>query len=142
MVASPVVTGDTVVGFGYGFDPMPPFAEVLARIDKDGDGRLSIAESGKDGWLKGIANYVGNRDGFIVESEWLAANAAVVAPSSLVAVSLGSRRGGGDQRARAVAIREELFRGRPVAAGPRRAGLHHQERRGPHHPSRRHAARS
>jgi outer membrane protein assembly factor BamB len=75
MVASPVVTGNTVVGFGYGFDPMPPFAEVLARSDTDGDGRLSIAESGKDGWLKGIANFYGNRDGFIVESEWLGANA-------------------------------------------------------------------
>ena len=95
MVASPVVTGDTVVGFGYGFDPMPAFAEVLARSDKDGDGRLSIAESGKDGWLKGIANYYGNGDGFIVESEWLAANAAVVAPSSLVAVSLVRDAGGG-----------------------------------------------
>jgi outer membrane protein assembly factor BamB len=95
MVASPVVTGDTVVGFGYGFDPMPAFAEVLARSDKDGDGRLSIVESGKDGWLKGIANYYGNGDGFIVESEWLAANAAVVAPSSLVAVSLVRDAGGG-----------------------------------------------
>jgi outer membrane protein assembly factor BamB len=93
MVASPVVTGDTVVGFGYGFDPMPPFSEVLARSDKDGDGRLSIAESGKDGWLKGIANYYGNHDGFIVE--WRAANAAVVAPSSLVAVSLVHDAGGG-----------------------------------------------
>jgi outer membrane protein assembly factor BamB len=95
MVASPVVTGDTVVGFGYGFDPMPPFAEVLARSDKDRDGRVSIAESGTDGWLVGIANYYGNRDGFIVESEWLAANAAVVAPSSLVAVSLVRDTGGG-----------------------------------------------
>ena len=95
MVASPVVTGDTVVGFGYGFDSMPPFAEVLTRSDKDGDGRVSIAESGKDGWLIGIAKFYGNRDGFIVESEWLAASAAVVAPSSLVAVSLVRDAGGG-----------------------------------------------
>ena len=39
-------------------------------------------------------------------------------------------------RARVVAIREELLRCRPVAAGPRRARLHDQERRRPHHPSR------
>ena len=89
MVASPVVTGDTVVGFGYGYDGTPPFAEALAKSDKDGDGRLSVAECGPSGaWWIGIAKYFGNRDGFIVESEWLAAHAAVQAPSSLVAVSL------------------------------------------------------
>jgi outer membrane protein assembly factor BamB len=88
MVASPVVTGDTVVGFGYGYDSTPPFAEALARSDKDGDGRLSIAECGTSAWWIGIAKYFGNRDGFIVESEWLAAHAATEAPSSLVAVSL------------------------------------------------------
>jgi len=88
MVASPVVTGDTVVGFGYGYDSTPPFAEALTRSDTDGDGRISIAESGVSAWLVGIAKYFGNRDGFIVESEWNAAHAQVVAPSSLVAVSL------------------------------------------------------
>ena len=95
MIASPVVTGDTVVCFGYGFDSMPPFAEVLTRSDKDGDGRVSIAESGEDGWLIGIARFYGNRDGFIVESEWLASKAAIEAPSSLVAVSLTRDAGGG-----------------------------------------------
>ena len=95
MVASPVVAGDTVVGFGYGFDSLPPFAEVLTRNDKDGDGRVSTTESGEDGWLIGIAKFYGNRDGFIVESEWLAASAAIVAPSSLVAVSLVRESGGG-----------------------------------------------
>jgi outer membrane protein assembly factor BamB len=88
MVASPVVTGDTVVGFGYGQDSTPPFAEALRTSDKDGDGRLSLAECGTSAWWIGIAKYIGNRDGFIVESEWLAAHAAIVAPSSLVAVSL------------------------------------------------------
>jgi len=88
MVASPVVTGDTVVGFGYGYDGTPPFAEALTKNDKDGDGRISVAECGTSAWWIGIAKYFGNRDGFIVESEWLAAHAAVEAPSSLVAVSL------------------------------------------------------
>lgn len=88
MVASPVVTGNTVVGFGYGYDGTPPFAEALTRSDKDGDGRISVAECGTSAWWIGIAKYFGDRDGFIVESEWLAAHAAVEAPSSLVAVSL------------------------------------------------------
>ena len=77
-----------MVGFGYGYDSTPPFAEALTKSDKDGDGRLSVAECGTSAWWIGIARYFGNRDGFIVESEWLAAHAAVQAPSSLVAVSL------------------------------------------------------
>ena len=44
MVASPVVTGDTVVGFGYGFDAVTPFADVLKKLDLDHDGRLSPVE--------------------------------------------------------------------------------------------------
>jgi hypothetical protein len=88
MVASPVVTGDTVIGFGYGYDSTPPFAEAVKRSDTDGDGRLSVAECGTSAWWIGIAKYYGNRDGFIVEGEWLAAHASVEAPSSLVAVSL------------------------------------------------------
>lgn len=95
MVASPVVTGDTVVGFGYGYDETPPFAEALKRSDTDGDGRLSIAECGSSAWLIGIARYHGNRDGFIVEPEWITAHAQVVAPSSLVAVSLSRDAAGG-----------------------------------------------
>ena len=98
MVASPVVTGDTVVGFGYGYDSTPPFAEALTKSDTDGDGRLSVAECGTSAWLIGIAKYYGNRDGFIVESEWLAAHAAVdgaVEPGRRVA---GQGRGRRRQR--------------------------------------------
>ena len=95
MVASPVVAGDTVVGFGYGYDGTPPFADALTRNDKDGDGRISIAECGENVWLIGIAKYYGNRDGFIVESEWNAGHAPGVAPSSLVAVSLARDASGG-----------------------------------------------
>ena len=46
IVASPVVVGDTVVGFGYGYDSTPPFSETLAKIDGDRDGRLSLEECG------------------------------------------------------------------------------------------------
>lgn len=88
MVASPVVTGDTVVGFGYGYEGTPAFADGLKRSDRDGDGRISVDECGVSGWCVGIAKRIGDRDGFIVETEWTAAHAHYVAPSSLVAVRL------------------------------------------------------
>jgi outer membrane protein assembly factor BamB len=94
MVASPVVTGDTVVGFGYGFDSITPFAEVLKKTDSDHDGRLSPAECGDSRFLIGIGQYYGNRDGFIVESEWIEAHAKLVGPSALVAVSLAKDASG------------------------------------------------
>jgi outer membrane protein assembly factor BamB len=95
MVASPVVQGDTVVGFGYGYDAAPGFAESLKRLDKDGDGRISIAECGDNAMQIGIARYFGNRDGFIVEDEWVKGYGQMVAPSSMVAVSLSRDARGG-----------------------------------------------
>ena len=88
IVASPVVVGDTVVGFGYGYDSTPPFSDALAKLDRDRDGRLSLQESGESAWLIGIAKYYGNRDGFVVDGEWLEAWGRTIAPSSLVAVAL------------------------------------------------------
>jgi outer membrane protein assembly factor BamB len=95
MVASPVVQGDTLVGFGYGYDAAPTFAESLKRLDRDGDGRISIAECGDNAMQIGIARFFGNRDGFIVESEWVAGYGQMVAPSSMVAVSLSPDARGG-----------------------------------------------
>ncbi len=88
IVASPVMTGTTLVGFGYGYDSTPPFSEALARNDKDTDGRLSIEECGTSAWMIGMAKYQGARDGYVDEPDWLAAHAATIAPSSLVAVAL------------------------------------------------------
>ncbi len=95
MVASPVVQGDTVVGFGYGYDAAPTFAESLKRLDRDGDGRISIAECGDNAMQIGIARFFGDRDGFIVEDEWVKGYGQMVAPSSMVAVSLSRDASGG-----------------------------------------------
>jgi len=95
IVASPVVVGDTVVGFGYGYDSTPAFSDTLAKMDSDRDGRLSLQESGTSAWLIGIAKYYGDRDGFIVEGEWMDAWAKTIAPSSLVAVALEKDAAGG-----------------------------------------------
>lgn len=99
MVASPVVSGDTLVGFGYGYDSAPAFADALKRMDRDGDGRISIAECGDNAMQIGIARFYGNRDGFIVEAEWTEGYGQYVAPSSMVAVSL-SRDARGEVTAR------------------------------------------
>jgi outer membrane protein assembly factor BamB len=88
IVASPVMTGNTLVGFGYGYDSIPPFSEALARNDTDRDGRLSIEECGTSAWMIGMAKYQGARDGYVDEPDWLAAWGATIAPSSLVAVAL------------------------------------------------------
>jgi hypothetical protein len=111
MVASPVVTGDTMVGFGYGYDSTPPFAEALAKSDKDGDGRLSIAECG-------TSAVVDRHRQILRQSRRVHRRERVArrprrgpAPSSLVAVSL-ARDADGVVNARAVALREELRRGR------------------------------
>jgi outer membrane protein assembly factor BamB len=88
IVASPVMTGNTLVGFGYGYDSTPPFSEALARNDKDKDGRLSIEECGDSAWMIGMAKYQGARDGYVDEPDWLGAWTKTIAPSSLVAVAL------------------------------------------------------
>ena len=134
IVASPVVVGDTVVGFGYGYDSTPPFSEALAK-NRQRQGRPALARrsAATSAWLIGIAKYYGNRDGFVDESPsgsrpW----GTTIAPSSLVAVALDKDAVRTRHAARALAIREELCGGGAVAAGARRAGLHDQERRHPH----------
>jgi outer membrane protein assembly factor BamB len=88
IVASPVMTGNTLVGFGYGYDSTPPFSEALAKYDQDKDGRLSVKECGTSAWMIGMAKYQGARDSYVEEPDWLAAWAATIGPSSLVAVAL------------------------------------------------------
>jgi outer membrane protein assembly factor BamB len=110
IVASPVVAGDRLYGFGYGYDSYPSFAETLAKYDRDRDGRLSVEEAGPSAWMRSIATYIGNRDGFVVEAEWNKANGDLAAPSSLVAVAL-DRDGAGRIKPRELWRYEKSFVG-------------------------------
>jgi len=87
-VASPVVDGDVLYQFGYGDDSAPPFSTRLEKLDKDGDGRLSAAEFGNDAFLRSIARYGGDRDGFVTAGEWDERRKTVLGHNGVTAVGL------------------------------------------------------
>ncbi|MBI3695808.1 MAG: PQQ-binding-like beta-propeller repeat protein [Acidobacteria bacterium] len=88
IVASPVLGQDTVFTFGYGNESATPFSDVLAKRDKNHDGRISPDEQGNDAFLIGIGKYEGNRDGIVTKEKWDEKQRKVLAPSVLVAVRL------------------------------------------------------
>ena len=88
IVASPVLNGDKVILFGYGSDEPAPFAPRLAKLDKNGDGKLTPDEYGADAFLLGIAKYEGNRDGVITPEKWEAKQRKVMGPNAMMAVKL------------------------------------------------------
>jgi outer membrane protein assembly factor BamB len=85
IVASPVAVGNTVYVFGYGNEPTWNIEGAFADRDKDGDGKLTREEIGRNAFMSGLAKLSGDRDGLLTRQEWLAAANATVAPSSLVA---------------------------------------------------------
>ncbi|MCC6537052.1 MAG: PQQ-binding-like beta-propeller repeat protein [Bryobacterales bacterium] len=87
IVASPIlVNGHTIYAFGYGGDAPTPFARTLARLDKNGDGKLTQDEYGTDAFVHGIAKYVGNRDMVVTEAEWDEKQKVVGGPTCLFAL--------------------------------------------------------
>jgi outer membrane protein assembly factor BamB len=90
IVASPVLVQDTVFTFGYGNESAAPFSNVLAKHDKNQDGRISPDEQGDNAFLIGIGKYEGNRDQIVTKEEWDEKQRQVLAPSSLLAVRLES----------------------------------------------------
>jgi len=88
IVASPVLDQDALFTFGYGNDAATPFSTVLARRDKNGDGRITPDEQGTDALLIGVGKYGGNRDRIVTKEEWDEKQRQVLAPSSLLAIRL------------------------------------------------------
>ena len=88
IVASPVLDGDTIFTFGYGHDAPTPFSSLLAKYDKNHDGRLTPDEYGIDPLVAGVAKYEGNRDLIVTQEEWDGKQKAVVAPSLLLALRM------------------------------------------------------
>ena len=88
IVASPILDGNTLYGFGYGSDTPTPFARTLERFDKNGDGKLTPDEYGTDAFVHGIAKFIGNRDMIVTEDEWNEKQKVVLGPNSRFALRL------------------------------------------------------
>ena len=88
MVASPVMEGDTLYAFGYGFQTRIPFSRILDRSDKNKDGVLTPDEYKDDLVLKSIGKYVGNKDGTVNDEKWKLWGDHVDGPTGLVALDL------------------------------------------------------
>jgi len=88
IVASPVLSQDTVFVFGYGSESAAPFSKSLARYDKNQDGQLSPDEYGNDAFVHGIGKYVGNRDLVVTQEEWDEKQRVVMGPNRLLAIRL------------------------------------------------------
>ncbi|MGH9660607.1 MAG: PQQ-binding-like beta-propeller repeat protein [Bryobacteraceae bacterium] len=99
MKSVPVVDGDRVYINGYNLpenDPgrqiqVPPFSEVAAKHDADGDGRLSREES-PDPRVRSAFVYLDlDHNGQLDAAEWKTYAAALAAENALIAFRIGGR---------------------------------------------------
>ena len=88
IVASPVLDGDTVYGFGYGVETPAPFAPRLERHDKNKDNILTADEFGDDPILNNLSKNAGNRDGVVSQDEWDLFAKRVIGPNCLIAIRI------------------------------------------------------
>jgi hypothetical protein len=110
IVASPVVSGDTVYVFGYG--NAPAIEGRFASRDTNGDGRLTPDEHREEAFLGGLAHLRGDRDGVLTQEEWIEAARATVAPSSVTAFRFEADDASGEPAApRELWRRERSFNG-------------------------------
>ncbi|MEZ5356250.1 MAG: PQQ-binding-like beta-propeller repeat protein [Bryobacteraceae bacterium] len=93
-MGSPVIHGERLIVTALGSDQpwMPAFATMIAKVDKDGDGRLSIAESEKEtDWFEHFAWVDSNHDKLLDESEWAAARALGVGEYGAISLPLDGK---------------------------------------------------
>lgn len=88
MVASPVIDGNTLYAFGYGYQTSQPFSRLLERSDKNKDGVISPDEYGDVNVLRAVGQYIGNGDGIVNEKKWDLWNDHVRGPTGLIALDL------------------------------------------------------
>jgi outer membrane protein assembly factor BamB len=88
MVASPVIDGNILYAFGYGYQASMPFSRMLERNDKNKDGVITPDEYGDVNVLRAAGRYIGNADGVLTEAEWGLWNDHVRGLTGLVAIDL------------------------------------------------------
>ena len=89
-LASPILVRDMLFTFGYGNDSATPFSVPLQKYDKNGDAKLTPDEYGDDAYLKGVALFVGNKDGIVTREEFDFRQKLSGGLSSLLAIQLGA----------------------------------------------------
>ena len=88
IVASAVLSQNTLFVFGYGNETAVPFSTRLDKLDKNHDGQLTPDEYGNDAFLHGIGVYSGNRDLIVTKEKWDLKQREIVGSNSLVAIRL------------------------------------------------------
>jgi outer membrane protein assembly factor BamB len=88
MVASPLIDGNILYAFGYGFQTSQPFSRILDRSDKNKDGVITPDEYGGVNVLRAAGQYMGNGDGTLNEEKWKLWNDHVKGPTGLMAIDL------------------------------------------------------
>lgn len=93
-MGSPVIHGDTVIVTASGFSQpwLPTFAATVAKLDKDGDGQLSAAESkDEQDWFEHFPGLDGDGNGRVDQREWDIMRGLGMGDFGAVALPLNSR---------------------------------------------------
>lgn len=115
-MGSPVLHGESMIVTASGSDQpwLPSFAATLAKLDKDADKRLSIAEcKDEQEWFEHFGWVDANHDGFIEDREWETARAFGVGDYGAVSIPLD-----GKGRLDASIIRWRFKRNLPYVPAP------------------------
>jgi outer membrane protein assembly factor BamB len=88
VVSSPVLGQDTFFVFGYGSESATPFSDILAKYDKNQDGKLSPDEYRGNALLLSIGKYLGNRDQIVTKEKWDERYRSIVGNANLVAIRM------------------------------------------------------
>jgi len=93
-MGSPLVHGDSLIVTASGSEQpwLPSFAATAAKIDKDGDNRLSAAEASQEkDWFEHFGWLDSNHDGLVERAEWDAARSFGVGNYGAVSIPLNGK---------------------------------------------------
>ena len=96
-MGTPVIHGDALIVAASGSEQpwMPSFAATVVKLDKDGDGRLSIPECKDESeWFEHFAWVDSNHDQFLDEREWNVARSLGTGEYGAVAIPLAGEKKG------------------------------------------------
>jgi hypothetical protein len=117
VMGSALILGDRIIVHGRGYDEpwVPPLDATWQRLDKDGDKRLSRAESKDEKeWYEHFGYVDANHDGYIDTAEWTAARNFGVGDYGVLSITPGQAKG----RLPATAVNWRFKRNVPYIPAP------------------------